>query len=225
MSSILELARTTTERTPSPKLGIPSSLNNVHPSPVHIIISGSSIRHNISSQDRSAHPRRQFRQPPLSLLLTVSSRDIMPSSSSLPTSTSQSLRSLRLPQDSLAYLQSESEAWLSTEPLRLVKETLICSPSRQLPQLSCEQFQHSNVYSTWTWQMCWSLRNTKKDQQGWKRKLYVGNGKGLVHTHVHRRIICGNESSFSVSHLLLLLHRSQLSFDGGEGVLRPGCGS
>jgi hypothetical protein len=51
----------------------------------------------------------------------------------------------------------------------------------------------------------------------------TNRGLGRVITHVHGCVVCESESSLSVS-CSWVLYRMQLSW-GGEGVLRPGCGS
>ena len=64
------------------------------------------------------------------------------------------------------------------------------------------------------------------DVLGYSRKMYqqycgeagLRNGQGWVHTHVHGCVLCEKESASRSS----CLCSASL---GGEGVLRPGCGS
>ena len=89
-----------------------------------------------------------------SLPLNPSTFNNKPFHVSLSTTVFQSLLPLLLPPDSLACLFPNMQDSQSAGLLRLANETLVCSPSKQSPQTVCEQFQHSKVYLTGTWQVC-----------------------------------------------------------------------
>jgi len=142
----------------------------------------------------------------LSLPLTPSSLFNKPINLSLATSNPESLSLLLLPSTSHApshpQLNSHTSPPIpsspSSEPLppHLASETLICSPSRQAPQVLCEQFQHSNVYETGTWQMCWLWQIYISGLRGngvWWVWMWVD--KGWIHTHVHGCVVCAKKSS------------------------------
>lgn len=139
-------------------------------------------------------------------------------------SPSKLLPRLLLSPDKSALLPSEVDTSSLAGLLVPSAESRVCCPDKQSPQLLCEQFQHSNVYSTGTWQMC-CVAIVSHGSKGTREAVIVlrillpsGGDKGCL-THVHVRVHSPDSSTGLHSSVSLRQIRS------GEGVLMPGCGS